>query len=263
MRKYGTVRVPIGDVDRVCRKFGVTVNDVALAAITEGFRTVLLRRGQEPRADSLRTLVPTPMRSAMLPYLPVEHDDPVQLLRTVHNRWKVKHADQRQPGIVEAAINILPTMWRSNVLQLLARLPQAGIVTFGTHAPGPRHRLRLMGQTMERLLPIPPTALQLSTGVAVLSYGDERGVRHHRRIRRRGRRQAVGRRYRTRHGAAGGAQPGLGVAVRQGPSPQARRARVSGPRATDASIRLSLTRPPTALITVRRLVDAHIGAGDH
>jgi WS/DGAT/MGAT family acyltransferase len=173
MRKYGTVRVPVGDVDRVCRKFGVTVNDVALAAITEGFRTVLLRRGEEPRADSLRTLVPMPMRSAMLPYLPVEHDDPVQLLRTVQNRWKVRQTDQRQPGIVEAAINFLPTILRSNVLQLLARLPQAGIVTFGTHAPGPRHRLRLMGQTMERLLPIPPTAVQLSTGVAVLSYGDE------------------------------------------------------------------------------------------
>jgi hypothetical protein len=64
-------------------------------------------------------------------------------------------------------------MLRSNVLQLLARLPHAGIVTLGTHAPGPRHQLRLMGQTMERLLPIPPTAVQLSTGVAVLSYGDE------------------------------------------------------------------------------------------
>ena len=57
--------------------------------------------------------------------------------------------------------------------KLLTRLPQPGIVTLATNAPGPRHRLRLMGQRMERLLPIPPTALQLSTGVAVLSYGDE------------------------------------------------------------------------------------------
>ncbi|WP_304442555.1 wax ester/triacylglycerol synthase domain-containing protein, partial [Mycobacterium sp. E3198] len=82
MRRYGTVRVPAADVDKVCRKFGVTVNDVALAAITEGFRRVLLRRGEEPRADSLRTLVPAPVSSAMLPYLPVEHEDPVQQLRT-------------------------------------------------------------------------------------------------------------------------------------------------------------------------------------
>lgn len=173
MRRYGTVHVPAADVDKVCRKFGVTVNDVALAAITEGFRRVLLRRGEEPRADSLRTLVPPwgePVRSAMLPYLPVEHEDPVQQLRTVHNRWKVQ---QREPGIVESALNCLPATLRSNVLQLLARLPHAGIVTLGTHTPGPRHRLRLMGHTMERLLPIPPTAVRLSTGVAVLSYGDD------------------------------------------------------------------------------------------
>jgi diacylglycerol O-acyltransferase len=174
MRRYGTVRVPIADVDSVCRKFGVTVNDVALAAITEGFRTVLLRRGEEPREDSLRALIPVTVRSAMLPYLPVEHDDPVQRLRTVHSRWKVGHADPpAAAGLVELWINCLPKPLRGNVMQLLARLPQRGIVTLATNAPGPRHQLRLMGQTMERVLPIPPTATRLSSGVAVLSYGDE------------------------------------------------------------------------------------------
>lgn len=159
LRRYSTVRVPIADVECVCRKFGVTVNDVALAAITEGFRRVLLRRGEEPRADSLRTLVPMPVRSALLPYLPVEHDDPVQQLRTVHSRWKAQHADKSPPGIVESAINCLPTMLRGNLIQLLPRLPQRGLVTLANHAPGPRHQLRLMGQTMERLLPIPPDRL--------------------------------------------------------------------------------------------------------
>ncbi len=169
MRRYSTIRVPIADVDRVCRKFGVTANDVALAAITEGFRLALLGRGEEPRADSLPTLVPMPLRSATLPYLPVEHDDPVLRLRSVHNRRKANQADRPQGGIV----NTLPTMLRSSVIQLLSRLSQRGIVTLATNAPGPRHRLRLMGQTLERVLPIPPTAVQLSTGVGVLSYGDE------------------------------------------------------------------------------------------
>ncbi|MDT5348672.1 MAG: diacylglycerol O-acyltransferase / wax synthase [Mycobacterium sp.] len=167
MRQYHTVRIPIAAVDNVCRKFGVTSNDVALAAISEGFRTVLLHRGEQPRADSLRTL------SAMLPYLPVDHDDPVQRLRTVHNRLKAKPGVAHQPGILESALNCLPNALRSPAIQLLARLPQRGIVTLATNVPGPRHRLQLMGQRMERVLPIPPTALQLSTGVAVLSYGDE------------------------------------------------------------------------------------------
>ena len=171
-RRYGTVRVPIADVDSVCRKFGVTANDVALAAVTEGFRTVLLGRGEEPRADSLRTLAPMPVRSAMMSYLPVEHEDPVERLRTVHTRWKVKQAES-PGGLVESAITSLPTMLRSSVIQLLSRLPQRAIVTLATNVPGPRRRLQLLGQTMERLLPIPPTAVALSTGIAVLSYGDE------------------------------------------------------------------------------------------
>ena len=166
MRRYSSVRVPIAAVDKVCRKFDVTSNDVALAAITEGFRSVLLRRGERPRADSLRTLVP------LLPYLPVEDADPVQRLRTVHNRFQAKPIDQ-SAGILESALNYLPTALLSPVIQLLARLPQHGIVTLATSMPGPRHQLRLMGRTLERVLPIPPTALQLSTGVAVLSYGDE------------------------------------------------------------------------------------------
>jgi diacylglycerol O-acyltransferase / wax synthase len=178
MRRYSTVRVPIADVDSVCRKFGVTTDDVALAAITEGFRTVLLHRGEQPRADSLRTLVPVSARSAdaneKLPYLPVDHEDPVQQLQTVHNRLKAKQSGQSQSrSILESAINCLPIPLRSQAIQLLNRLPQPDIVTLATNGPGPRHRLRLMGQPMERVLPIPPTALRLSTGVAVLNYGDE------------------------------------------------------------------------------------------
>lgn len=170
-RRYATVRVPIADVDRVCRRFGATVNDVAVAAATEGFRTVLLGRGEEPQADSLPALAPTPIRS---PYLPVEHDDPVQRLRTVQTRWSDKPTGATQSGgIVESALNSLPPVVRDGVVALLSLLPQRAIVALATHAPGPRHQLRLMGRTIERLLPIPPIAVQLSTGVAVLSYGDE------------------------------------------------------------------------------------------
>jgi diacylglycerol O-acyltransferase / wax synthase len=175
MRRYSTVRIPRAAVDSVCRKFGVTANDVALAAITEGFRTVLLQRGEQPRADSLRTLEKTDDRvSAMLPYLPVEHEDPVLRLRTVHHQLHRSTESQGRPGgIVHLATNCIPFTLCIKAIQALNRLQQQGIVTLATHAPGPRHRLRLMGQRMEQLLPIPPTALQLSTGVSVLSYGDE------------------------------------------------------------------------------------------
>jgi diacylglycerol O-acyltransferase len=176
MRRYSTVRVPLAAVDAVCGKFRVTTNDVALAAITEGFRAVLLHRGEQPRAGSLRTLEKADDISGKLPYLPVEHDDSVQRLRIVHTSLNRPNPGQQNAGasIVDLATNSMPFVLCAKAIQLVrSRLPQPGIVTLATNGPGPRHRLGLMGATVERLLPIPPTASQLSSGVAVLSYGDE------------------------------------------------------------------------------------------
>ena len=186
-RHYRAVRVPLADVEQVCRKFDVTVNDVALTAITEGFRSALLQRGEQPRADSLRTLVPVSVRSpgaidtpdnrisVMLPYLPVEQDDPIRQLRAVHARLtRAKQGGQRQAGSMFVSVaNSIPFMLSAPAIRLLTRLPQRGIVTLATNVPGPRHPLQVMGGKVTRVLPIPPIALQLRTGVAVLSYADD------------------------------------------------------------------------------------------
>jgi diacylglycerol O-acyltransferase len=187
MRRYRSVRVPLADVEQVCRKFDVTINDVALAAITEGYRSVLLHRGEEPRPDSLRTLVPVSVRTAdsadkpgnrisiMLPYLPVDEDDPIQQLRAVHSRLaRTKQGGQRQAGNMAVSMTgFVPFMLSSWLIRLLTRMPQRGIVTLATNVPGPHRRLEMMGHTVSRLLPIPPIALQLRTGVAVMSYADD------------------------------------------------------------------------------------------
>ncbi|ORW03977.1 WS/DGAT/MGAT family O-acyltransferase [Mycobacterium kyorinense] len=187
MRRYSAVRVPLSDVEQVSRKFDVTINDVALTAITEGFRSVLLHRGEQPRPDSLRTLVPVSARSpdaldkpgnrlsVMLPYLPVDQDDPIQQLRAVHSRLtRAKHGGQRQAGCMAvSATNYTPFMLSSWVIRFLMRLPQRGIVTLATNVPGPSRHLEMMGRKVARLLPIPPIALRLRTGVAVLSYADD------------------------------------------------------------------------------------------
>ena len=187
MRRYRAVRVPLADVEHVCRKFDVTINDVALAAITEGYRSVLLHRGEEPRPDSLRALVPVSVRNAdsadkpgnrisiMLPYLPVDEKDPIQQLRAVHSRLaRTKQGGQRQTGNMAVSLTgFVPFMFSSWLIRLLTRLPQRGIVTLATNVPGPQRKLQMMGRTVSRLLPIPPIALQLRTGVAVMSYADD------------------------------------------------------------------------------------------
>lgn len=186
MRRYASVEVSLADVHRICDRFDVTVNDVALAAITDSFRTMLIRRGEEPRRTSLRTLVPVSVRSddasdradnrvsLMLPYLPVDKADPIQQLRTVHDRLtKTKASGQREAGnIFFAAANAIPFALTAWLVRALTRLPQRGIITLATNVPGPRKRLRLMGREVVRLLPVPPLALQLRTGIAMLSYAD-------------------------------------------------------------------------------------------
>lgn len=187
LRRYAAVRVSLEDVQHVCRRFDVTVNDVALAAISEGFRSVLLGRGERPRRDSLRTLVPVSVRatdalgtpdnrvSVMLPYLPVEQDDPVQRLTSVHRRLeRAKRSGQRQAGtIFVSAARYVPFAVSAWTVRLLTRLPQRGVVTLATNVPGPRHRVTIVGKTVVRLLPIPPIALRLRVGIAMLTYADD------------------------------------------------------------------------------------------
>ncbi|WP_102143602.1 WS/DGAT/MGAT family O-acyltransferase [Mycobacterium hubeiense] len=186
MRRYATVEVSLEDVTKVCDRFEVTVNDVALAAITDSFRAMLIRRGETPQRNSLRTLVPVSVRSndatdkadnrvsVMLPYLPVDKADPISQLRAVHSRLtRAKASGQRQAGnIIVSAANAIPFPFTAWTIRALTRLPQRGVVTLATNVPGPRKRLRVMGREVIRLLPIPPLALQLRTGVAILSYAD-------------------------------------------------------------------------------------------
>ncbi len=188
MRRYSAATVPLRDVERVCEAFDVTLNDVALAAVADSYRAALERRGKRPHPDSLRTLVPVSVRSrgamnvsdnrvsAMLPYLPVDIEDPVQRLRAVHRRMATaKSSGQRQAGgaLVWTTTRLVPFGVTAWTVRLLARLPQRGVVTVATNVPGPRARVRVMGRDVLRLLPIPPIALQVRTAVAMLSYADD------------------------------------------------------------------------------------------
>ncbi len=163
------------------------LNDVALAAITDSFRAALLRRGEEPRRDSLRTLVPVSVRphdaldtadnrvAVMLPYLPVDKADRVEQLLAVHRRLSRAQAGGQRHAARAAttALELVPFAVSSRVVRHLTGLPQRGVVTLATNMPGSRQRLVLMGRQVVRLLPIPPVTPRMRTGVAIVSYGDD------------------------------------------------------------------------------------------
>ncbi|KUI32631.1 wax ester/triacylglycerol synthase family O-acyltransferase [Mycobacterium sp. GA-2829] len=186
MRRFSAAEVSLDTVAEICDTFDVTLNDVALAAITDSFRAAFLRRGREPQRTSLRTLVPVSTRtrnaldrtdnrvSVMIPYLPVDKPDPVEQLRVVHRRLnRVKAGNQRRAAsTVLSAIRFVPFAVSARVVRTVTGLPQRGIVTLATNVPGPRRRLRIAGHDVVRMLPIPPMALGMRTAVAILSYDD-------------------------------------------------------------------------------------------
>ena len=186
MRRYSAARVRLADLQEVSRGFGVTLNDVALAAITDSYRRILLDRGEQPGHNSLRTLVPVSVRSvnhfnmtdnqvsAMLPLLPVDEADPVLQLQLVHSRLtQAKDSGQREGGsaLIAVAKNV-PFTFSAWTIRFLTRLPQRAVVALATNVPGPRGQQTLMGRRVLEILPIPPIALQLRTGIAMLSYAD-------------------------------------------------------------------------------------------
>ena len=170
----------------MCRAFDVTINDVALAAITDAFRNLLLGRGEKPQRDSLRTLVPVSVRangdvgkvdnrvSLMLPYLPVEKSNPEDQLRAVHSRLtRAKGSGQRQAGqILISAANIIPFPLTAWAVRVATRLPK-GVSSPWRRTYRPTKKMHVMGRKVLRMFPIPPIALGLRTGIAIVSYTDK------------------------------------------------------------------------------------------
>lgn len=183
-RRFGAARVSLADIAHVRRTFDVTVNDVALAAIAEAYREFLLRRGETPHPDTMRTLVPVSVRMAdatgdlgnrvslMLPLLPVDVADPIERLQTVHSRLTVaKSSGQREAGssLVDAA-RYIPFMLTAQAMRLFGHFPQRGVVALATNVPGPSKHLHILGREVLEMIPVPPIALRLRTGIAMLSY---------------------------------------------------------------------------------------------
>ena len=185
-RRYAWTDGSLDDIRTVRAAFGVTVNDVALAAIAGGFRRLLLARGETPDAHVLRSLVPVSTRapgtesipdnqvSLMLPYLPVDLADPVERLLAVHDRILDLrgHHEPEAGGTITAAAGIAafpPVKWG---VRLGLALPQRQISTVTTNVPGPRQTLYCLGREAEQLLPYVPIADRVRIGIAIFSYRD-------------------------------------------------------------------------------------------
>jgi WS/DGAT/MGAT family acyltransferase len=182
-RRWDWARGRLSDVQLVRKALGGTVNDVVLAAITNGFRELLHGRG-ESVDRVLRTLVPVSVRrpgergsynnrvSAMFAELPVGIEDPVARLASITRQMAdLKDSKQAVAGEVLTSLSgFAPPMLLALGARLASGLPQRTLNTGTTNVPGPQFPLYAGGRRMLESFPYIPLFAQVRVAVAIFSY---------------------------------------------------------------------------------------------
>jgi len=183
-RRYDWARGSLADVKAIRAALGGTVNDVVLAAITRGFRDLLISRGAEVEGCAVRTMVPVSVRSpgergtynnrvsAMFAELPVGIEDPVERLTSIRRQMEgLKESKQAVAGEVLTSLSgFAPPMLLALGMRQAMRFPQTNLHTVTTNVPGPQYPLYALGRQMVEAFPYVPIANQVRIGIAIFSY---------------------------------------------------------------------------------------------
>jgi len=183
-RRYTWARASLEEVKEIKRELGGTVNDVVLAAISSGFRALLLSRGEQPDPHMVRSLVPVSLRapgeenlygnrvSVVLANLPVHLTDPLDRLTAIRAEMTdIKAVREASAGEALIALGrVTPYPLASLTVRLAYRLPQREIVTVTTNVPGPQQPLYALGRRLVEIIPYVPIATSLRMGVSIFTY---------------------------------------------------------------------------------------------
>jgi len=183
-RRWASTTASLNRVKQIRADCGGTVNDVVLAAITRGFRDLLIQRGELCAGLIVRSLVPISIRcaedqgvvtnrlSAVLANLPVAESDPIRRLQLVsHQMDQIKRT--RQAAGAELLTHVLGAAPPA-VLNLGARaafqIPQPLVQTMTTNVPGPQFPLYILGRKMLQAHPYAPIGDNVKIAIASFSY---------------------------------------------------------------------------------------------
>jgi WS/DGAT/MGAT family acyltransferase len=191
-RRYAWASTTVEEIKEVRKEHGGTFNDVVLACITNGFRELLLSRGEDVERV-VRTLVPVSVRprdttgkavgdgtfenkvSAMFAELPVEIEDPSVRLAAITDQMKdLKESKQAMAGEALTSMSgFAPPMLLALGMRLATRAGQRNVNTVTTNVPGPQFPLYAAGRRMLRAFPYVPLGGQIRLGIAIFSYDGE------------------------------------------------------------------------------------------
>ena len=186
-RRWDWATTTIADIKKIRQAHGGTLNDVVLSAITLGFRSLMLSRGEPVEGLNVRTLVPVSVRreeergtlnnrvSAMFADLPMDIEDPVECLASI--RAEMENLKENHQALATDTLNSLSGFSPPALLALGARLfaglEQHAVQTVTTNVPGPRHTLYAAGRQLLSAYPYVPLAGSVRIGVAIFSYGGQ------------------------------------------------------------------------------------------
>jgi diacylglycerol O-acyltransferase / wax synthase len=184
-RRWSWAQVRLSDVKRVRTALGGTVNDVVLTLITNGFRELLLSRGEDvPEDQVIRTMVPVSVRgkgehgvynnrvSAVFAGLPVGLTEPVRRLERIRAEMDgIKESKQAVAGDVLTSISgFAPPLLLALGSRLVTLSPRLNMHTATTNVPGPQQPVQTLGRRMLESYPFVPVVGSIRIVVAIFSY---------------------------------------------------------------------------------------------
>ena len=184
-RVWSWAHVQLSDVKQVRSALGGTVNDVVLTIVTNGFRDLLLARGEHlgPRR-TVRTMVPVSVRlpgergvynnrvSAVFARLPVGIEDPAERLAVIRaDMDEIKSSGQAVAGDVLAQLSgFAPPLLLALGSRAMTRSARLNMDTATTNVPGPQRPVHALGRRLLESYPYVPIVGTIRIVVAIFSY---------------------------------------------------------------------------------------------
>lgn len=187
-RRWDWVECSLEEIKEIKEASGGTVNDVVLAAVTAGFRSLLESRDEPVEGLTMRTFVPVSIRgedehgefnnkvSGLLAELPIGIADPAERLRFISDQMrelKASHGADVGEAATTVGDLIFPgvlALASRMTMQVIGRLPDLALGTVTTNVPGPQFPLYAMGRQLLSYYPYVPIAHGEQAAVAILSY---------------------------------------------------------------------------------------------
>ena len=181
-RHLATARRPLDELRAIKHEYGVTVNDVVLAAVAGALRRHAERRHEPPR--NLKAMVPVNVRAEgagalgnritfMFVELPATSPDPLDRLFRVNVATRARK-DAGVPEDADAAMQALsyaPRSVQKAAAQVLASPRVYNLVV--SNIPGPRIPMYLCGCRLRDAYPVVPLSDGHALSVGMTTIGDD------------------------------------------------------------------------------------------